>query len=132
VHKLHTLFTITLLSLAIASGIATTWVIYRLDPSASARNIIAFYVTSCLFVLGTCALTMFFFRERYGMRELVKRHFYVSLRQGAWMALLYGSSMFLQSKGLFTWLNSAFLVIALTFLESYFIYNERKPEPNQS
>jgi hypothetical protein len=115
---------------AIVSLIASVWVVYSLDPGANAGNVAMFYGASGLFVLSSVALVMLFFRQRFGVREMVRYHLKISLRQAFWVSLLYVAALVLQSQELFTWLNSAFLVIALTFLEVYFLYNERKSGTN--
>jgi hypothetical protein len=116
--------------LAIVSLIASVWVVYKLDPLANSGSVAIFYCCSGIFILSISALILFFFRQRFGTREMVKQHLKTSLRQGFWVALLYLAALILQSQGLFSWLNSAFLVIALTFLEVYFLYNERKSGTN--
>lgn len=128
--KLNSFYYWLLGLIAILSLIASVWVVYNLDPESKTGNVAIFYGCSGLFVISTVTLILFFFRQRFGVREMVQRHFKISLRQAAWVGLLYTAALILQSQGLFTWLNSAFLVIALTFLEVYFLYSEQKQGTN--
>jgi hypothetical protein len=112
----------------LASLGASIWAINALDPEESVANVAIFYASSGMFVLAASAMALFSIRQRFGVREMVQKHFKVSLRQGTWGAVLYIAAMVLQANGLLTWLNSAFLLIALTFLETYFLYNDRKNE----
>ena len=93
-------------------------------------NVVIFYACSGTFTLTLTALILFFFRQRFGIREMVWRHLMVSVRQGFWVAAMLIIALILQSYNLFSWLNSIFLVFALTFLEIYFLYNERRTQAN--
>jgi hypothetical protein len=128
--KINQLFTICLSTVAVLSLIASVWIVYQLDPFQSVDNILYFYFASGLLVLSLTALILYSFRQRFGVREFAQRHLKLSLRQGLWIAMFYVIALFLQSKDLYTWLNSIFLFAALTFLETYFIYNERKSGTN--
>jgi len=130
-HKLHTVYTVSLAALAALSGIASAWVTYNTEPAQGLGSLTAFYASTGLFTLSLVALAGYLVRARFGIREKVKRHFYVSLRQGAWVGLLFVASMYLESVQLFSWASSGLLVVALTFLESYYLNNERKPQPDQ-
>lgn len=127
--KINTFYSYLLLLLAITSLAGGVGVIYKLEPS-NINNVIAFYSTTGLFVFSATAYFLYFFRQRFGVRELAQTHFIVSLRQGIWLAIFYVLSLILQYFELFTWLNTVFLMIALTCLESYFIYRERKSRLN--
>jgi TRAP-type C4-dicarboxylate transport system permease large subunit len=128
VLKINTLYTLILLFLLLTSLVAGIWVIYNLDPNVSVNNVFWFFLSSGVFVSTSIALLLYVFRQRFGVRELAHTHFTVSLRQGFLIGLCYIISLFLQSKGLFTWLNSIYLMVALIFLESFFIYNQRRSQ----
>lgn len=124
--KINKIYSLILGVLAVLAIIASILVITKLDPYEKTLNIILFYASTGIFVISSSAFILYFFRQRFGVRELAQQHFYVSIRQGIWIGLLYGAGVFLQSQGLFTWLTSVFLVAALTFLEGYFLYKERQ------
>lgn len=116
--------------MALLSAAGTGWLVYSLDPNEKLTNIVLFYFSSGLFALFTFAFLLYSFRQRFGVREMAKRHFLVSLRQGALIAICFITGLILQAHGLFTWVNSLFLVGALLFLEIFFIYNSRKANKN--
>lgn len=128
--KLNTFYSWILSVIVIGSLIASIFVVYKIDPTENVQSIIYFYLATGTFLLSSSSLVLFFLRQKFGTKEMVKSHIQASLRQGFWITLLYATAMFLQSKGLFTWLNAVFLVFALTFLESYYLYNERKTRTN--
>lgn len=130
-HKLYTAYTVTLSALATGTAAASAWVILNTDPAQGPGTLALFYASTGGFVLAAAALAMYLIRAKLGLRERIKRHFYVSLRQGLWVAVLFAASMYLQSAQLFSWMSSGLLVVALIFLESYFLNNERESQPDQ-
>jgi hypothetical protein len=132
VLKINSFYTIILLAFLLASLIGGIWVVYNLDPQAGLGNVALFFAASAVFVISAVALVLYYFRQRFGTRELVHRHFLVSVRQGFLVGLCYATALYLQSKGLFSWVNAGLLAAALVFLESYFIYSERRRRTAQA
>lgn len=124
-------YTIILIVLGLTSIIAAVWVIVNLEPS-TASNLYAFYGSIGATILFVSALTMFSLRQKFGIREMVTSHFWISLRQGFWVAVMVVVALILQSNNLFSWLNTFYLILALTFLETYFLYNERQKQRDGS
>lgn len=128
-HRLITFFTIILLAIAFTSLIASAWVLTSLSPETDSKNVIWLYASTGLFVFSLLSWALFAFRQKFGLREFVSQHIFLSLRQGFLITLMFLASMILQEHRLFTWLNAAFLVVALSFLEGYFLYRS-KNSPN--
>jgi hypothetical protein len=124
------IFTILLFILFIASGISLVYVVNELDPDASTVNPYLFYGAAFLTGFFLTTLLGFWARRYFGQRELLQKHFYISLRQGVWFGVLVVVALILQSFRLFTWINSLLLILALLFLEFYFLALEKKSQQN--
>ncbi|MBX4187688.1 MAG: hypothetical protein KW793_00965 [Candidatus Doudnabacteria bacterium] len=129
--KINSFYNFILLTISLLSTVLSVWIVYSLDPYQKLSNVFLFFLATGILVTSVVALVLYYFRQKFGVRELVHKHFAVSIRQGTLVGLAYVVGMLLQSKDLFTWLNSLFLVLALAFLEGYFIYSEKKSLDNQ-
>ncbi|MBI4363315.1 MAG: hypothetical protein HY545_00500 [Candidatus Doudnabacteria bacterium] len=109
-----------LLSLLLAAMLAV--LIFRFDPYQGWLILVVFY----LLFLGLCfvltTLAGFWARRFFGKREYLNDHLKISARQGLWLGILLTLLLLLKSAGLFNLISVFLLLIALIFLESYFIY----------
>lgn len=104
------------------------YVLYTIDPSAT--NWIGFglfYATLFLALSGSFAILGFLFRFVVLKRELVFHSVKTAFRQSFLFSFLILAVLFLQAKGLLTWLNLFFLAGALVLLEFFWLsYNQGK------
>ena len=84
-----------------------------------------FYLIAFTLSFSFAAVIGFFLRRRFGVRELAALHFTVSVRQAALIAVTAVASLVLQSFRLFSWINMGLLLLALIFLEFFFITNQK-------
>lgn len=84
-----------------------------------------FYFSLFLSLLGTSALLGFFVRIIM-KQDLVFRLVKDAFRQSFLFSFLILASLLLLSKGLFSWLNVSFLIIALSILEFFLLSYEHK------
>jgi hypothetical protein len=111
---------------AAASMAGFIYVLNQVDPEVKDLNLTFLLAAILPLAFSLSVLIGFWLRRRLGQRELLQAHFNSSLRQGLWLAVLVTASATLQAYRLFTWINSLLLVLALLFLEFYFITRERK------
>lgn len=111
-----------LIGLLVVSVISFVLIISKLDPFQGIGNIFLFYVNLFVLSLTLSTLTAFYARQSIGQREFAPQYLLVSFRQGLWFSLLIVVALTLQSFGFFTLTNAVFLILALVFLESYFLY----------
>lgn len=116
-------------------GTAVTWttvglIVAFVDPTQAgpvAAGTLLFALllglTGILAVLGVI-VRVFVLRRR----GLVSEHVRVSLRQGAFIALLASLSLLLAHLKLFAWWNIALAIAALAIAEYFFITGEAKPD----
>lgn len=116
-------YTAVLYAALIASILLLALIVSQLDPTSSLFAQFLFYTDLFVFVLSLSTLFSFYLRKMIGQPEQVNNYLKTAFRQGIWFGILIVVSMILQSFGLFSLLNAVFLVIALVFLESYFLYN---------
>ena len=115
--------------LALSAIIVLLLIIFKLDPTTNRLNRLAFFIDFAVFVYALTALMGFYSRKSIGQREYLRHYLKISLRQGLWFSVLISVSLLLKSMKLFTVLNMSFLIIALVFLESFFL---AKSQRNQS
>lgn len=84
-----------------------------------------FYFSLFLSLLGTSALIGFFIRIIL-KQELVFKLVKDAFRQSFLFSFLILASLILLSKDLFSWLNVAFLILALSILEFFLLSYEQK------
>ena len=84
-----------------------------------------FYFSLFLSLLGSSALIGFFVRIIM-KQELVFRLVKDAFRQSFLFSFLILASLLLLSKGLFSWINVAFLILALSILEFFLLSYEQK------
>jgi hypothetical protein len=123
--------TMVMVALAtIAAWGAWGWTIARTDPSATGwLGLAAFYTTLFLAVVGSSSLIGLGVRARSDDRERALR---VTSRQSILVGLAVGAGLFLQSRGLLTWINLLFLVAALTLLELFWMSLVTPSSPSRS
>jgi hypothetical protein len=113
---------LAILALAIVSALTFGLVLSKLDPGSGSFNLFCFYLNVFVLIGSVTFLVGYFFRQKFGMRELAWDHIKISVRQGIWFGLFISISFLLLANGLFTWWNGLLLIIALVFLESYFLF----------
>ncbi|OGE87625.1 MAG: hypothetical protein A3J07_02820 [Candidatus Doudnabacteria bacterium RIFCSPLOWO2_02_FULL_49_13] len=86
-----------------------------------AWTILLFYLVLACFCLSTLTLVNFYIRRLLGQREFQHLYFATALRQSLWLSLIVIFSLLLSSHGLFSWINTSFLILVFVFLESYLI-----------
>jgi hypothetical protein len=117
-------YTAVLYAALAASVLLLVLIVSQLDPTGSTFSLILFYFDLFIFVLSLSTLLSFHMRKLIGQPEQINNYLKTGFRQGIWFAMLIVVSMILQSFGLFSLFNAIFLVVALVFLESYFLYNK--------
>lgn len=110
---------VTLSVLLLVAGMinpyATNWIGFGL-----------FYTSLFLSLVGLSAILGFVVRFIALKQHLAFRLVRDAFRQSFLLAFLAVCSLFLMSKGLFTWMNIIFLVVALAALEFFLITYEKK------
>ena len=97
-------------------------ILNRLDPTSSPWNVALFYTVLGIMIFSFTFCIGFYSRRVFGIREHFRKHFIESVRQSVWFSILIVVALVLLSWGYFNWLNATFLVLALVFLESYFLF----------
>ena len=118
-HKIK-LYSVFLTVLAIIFGIALI-ILINILRSDNLVNLLLFYFLIAGLVFSATTVTGYYFRRRFGVRELFNLYFSQSSRQGLWFTILILTSLFLLSRDWFTWLNASFLVLTLICLEAYLL-----------
>ena len=105
-------------------------VLIYLDPtSAGWLGFGFFYGSLYLALLGTFSLIGMWLRLYLIKYDAVFRQISIAFRQAFFFSFLVIASLFLQSKGIFTWWNMLLLVAALTLIEFAIIaLKRREPE----
>lgn len=124
-QKTVSLYIFLIYAFAVLSLAGLILILYFLDPGAGALNRFLFYADFAVFAFMLSTLAGFSLRKRLGQREFVTRHFTVSVRQAFWFTTLITFSLFLLSNDLLSWLNTSLLVVALVFLESFFLSRQK-------
>ena len=103
-------------------------VIYFFDPRTGGILALSFFYASLfLSLIGTFSLLALIVRIIFTSDQLIFKKVVVSFRQGIWFAFLIVISLFLKSINLFTWKNLIFLILALAFLELFFMSYKARP-----
>lgn len=108
----------------IISGSLLTFLVYRFDPTRHWLIPLAFYVIFFALCFSITALAGFLARRFVGKREFLADQLRVSLRQGVWFSILLISLLLLKAAGLFNLISIALLLLAMVFLESYFLFSK--------
>lgn len=111
---------------AVLSFLGLIAIIYLLDPTQGFTNKLLFYLDFAIFVFLLGSLLGYYLRKKFGQRELQLRHFRVSIRQAVWFSVLITTSLFLISNDLFSLTNTILLLLALIFLESFFVSRQNR------
>lgn len=111
-----------------AIGTALAWtavglVVSAVDPTSAVPLVfVIFYAALFLALTGTIAIAAFGLRIALLKEQLVvSRHVGISFRQAFLFAFILCFALFLQGKHILNWWNGTLMVIAITFLESFFI-----------
>lgn len=111
---------------SVVSWLGWIYVLATIDPtSTNWLGFLLFYLSLFLALTGTASIIGFLVRFIALKHELVFRQVKDAFRQSFLFSLLIVAALYLLSQHLFSWLNAAFLVIALTLLE-YFLISYRK------
>jgi hypothetical protein len=122
----------TLKGYIITMGIMTSlcvlscvYVLFTVNPEATNWiGFTLFYVSLTFSLIGVSALLGFLFRFIILKKELAFRLVKDAFRQSFLFSALIVISLFLLSKGMFSWLNLVFLVVGLTVLEFFWLSYE--------
>ena len=121
-HKLYSILLIVA-SLAFLGGLVV--LINSFGPDRLGNILLFYFLLSGLtFCLAT--LVGFYVRKVFGQREMLNHYFRIAARQAGWFILLLAISLFLLSRGWFSWINATLLILTLVFLESYLITKSQK------
>jgi len=116
----------TMAATSAVSWLGWIYVLVTVDPtSTNWLGFLLFYLSLFLALTGTSAIIGFMVRFIALKHELVFRQVNDAFRQSFLFALMMVAALYLLSQNLFSWLNAAFLVIALSLLE-YFLISYRK------
>lgn len=109
------------------SWLAFGLVFFLIDPTTAARaGVFMFYLSLFLALLGTVAILGFLIRMKLRRGEvIISLEVAGAFRQGFFLAFLFTSSLYLQSKNVLVWWNVLLLIAALTILEFLFISYRR-------
>lgn len=106
-------------------------VLFFINPETVGNlGLILFYASLFLSLTGLLALLSYFFRLIFNRIYTKTEKVQVSFRQSVFFAFVIVGSLFLQSHGLMTWLNSLLLVALVTFLE-FIILSLKKESVSQ-
>ncbi len=98
-------------------------ILFNIDPQdTNFCGFVFFYASFFLAIVGTGSLLGLFLRAIRNKEDLpIFRLVTISYRQSVWLGILLTMVLLLQSKELLMWWNVLFLVVALTFIEFFFI-----------
>ncbi|NQU83301.1 MAG: hypothetical protein HQ536_01175 [Parcubacteria group bacterium] len=102
----------------------TAWffVLFFINPfGANWLGLLFFYLSLYLAICGTLAIFGLIFRIYFSGDKIVSRQAGIAFRQAILFASLPTGCLLLQSRELFTWWNTGLFVVALTFIEFFFI-----------
>lgn len=106
----------------ILSWLAWFFVLFFIDPfGANLIGLLFFYLSLYLALCGSLAILGLIFRIYLSRDTVVSRQAGVAFRQAILFASLPVGSLMLQAKDLFTWWNTVLFIVALTFIEFFFI-----------
>lgn len=101
-------------------------VIIRLDPTNGKFNLVVFYLDFAILIYCASCLVGYYLRKSIGQREYLNQYLKTSLRQSLWFSSLATISLLLKAFSLFTTLNVSLFLIALIFLESFFLVKTQR------
>ncbi|MEI6627436.1 MAG: hypothetical protein WCL61_02470, partial [bacterium] len=108
----------------ISASTAICWAIWLtilmgIDPFQAENTIAVILFYFCLFLalLGSFFLVSFGIRKLFSKLILDYKIVGTSIRQSVFFSLMTVGMLFLQSKGLLTWFNATFIILALTLVE---------------
>ncbi len=107
---------------------AWIYILFNIDPETSNYlGFVLFYATLFLSLSGTFAILGLVLRFVALKRKLVFHFVGTAFRQSFLFSFLILAILFLQARGLLTWLNLIFLAGALVLLEFFWLsYNQGK------
>lgn len=118
-----------LISMLIATSLCwLSWgfVLFTINPgTAKLLGFSLFFISLFLAISGTAAIIGFLIRFIALKYELAFRSVKDAFRQSFLFAFLIIATLFLMSKGLFSWLNLVFLIVGLSSLELFLISNKK-------
>jgi len=92
--------------------------ILMVDPQTTTLfGIVLFYIALLIALTGTGSIIGFIVRFLFLKHELIVRSVFVAFRQGFLGAILISSMLFMFSRGVFSLLNIALLILSLTAFE---------------
>jgi hypothetical protein len=101
-------------------------VVVTINPNTTnLPGFVMFYASLGLSLLGTFTIVGFLLRFWLLKQQLAFRAVGEAFRQSFLFAILIIASLFLLSHHLFTWMNIAFLIVALALLELFLISYSR-------
>lgn len=110
---------ITTIGATIAAWAVWFFVIIRMDPIAGGTLTITLFHTALLIaVSGSATIVGLVVRRGEADRRRILR---IAVRQGFLIGIGVTIAIFLQSRTLLTWVNTVFLIAALTLLELFII-----------
>jgi len=105
---------------------AFIFVVWTVNPGITNWiGFLLFYLSLFLALVGSAALVGFLIRFIGLKQELAFRSVKIAFRQSFLFAFLIIAILFLLAHGLFTWLNSMFLILGLSILEFFLISYSR-------
>ena len=102
---------------------AASWVMVLLflNPQVSGVVGVAFFFASFFLVIfGIASIVGYAARRIFQRHEIAFKLVALSFRQAILIALLLTGSLFLQSRGYFTWWTALLLLLFLTLIEAFF------------
>lgn len=104
------------------AAVAWALVIYYIDPfKAGWVGLILFYTTLFFMLVGIFTVLGFRLRQRFLNNELLYVLIGLSFRQAVWVSIICVGLLLMQGAGILTWWDALLLVVAIIFLEAYFL-----------
>ncbi len=118
---------ITVFLATIISWFSWLFILFEVDPTASASGVVFFYLSLFLSIWGTLFILFSLLKKRFNKEELEHKIVGVSFRQSIFFALTVIGVLLLQSKSFLTWWNLIILILAVSFLEYLFLSFKSNP-----
>ncbi len=113
-------FLLYMLFATVLSWIGFLVVVFLVNPyEIGILSLIVFYLVLALAIIGTFTILGFLWRRLFSKEELAFYHVIVSFRQALWLALVLNINLYLQSLGLFSWLNAILIILVLALIEFF-------------
>ncbi|MBU2025521.1 MAG: hypothetical protein ABIC19_02045 [Patescibacteria group bacterium] len=111
-----------MLGATVMAAVAWALVIYYIDPfKAGWVGLILFYTTLFFMLVGIFTVLGFRLRQRFLNNELLYVLIGLSFRQAVWVSIICVGLLLMQGAGILTWWDALLLVVAIIFLEAYFL-----------